>query len=148
MAIDISAEVAIDRSRADVAAFAMDPLNDPAWIGGVVESKALSDRPFGRGTKVARVAKFMGRRMEYTTEAVEYEPGAGVTMQADSPFPMTIRYEFLERDGGTLARIRVRGEGSGFYRLAAPLLAMAVRRNVSRDLESLKRLLEADADVG
>ncbi|MCH8850803.1 MAG: SRPBCC family protein [Chloroflexi bacterium] len=144
MGIDITAEVTIERPREAVAAFAMDSANDPAWIGGVVESKALTDGPFGKGSKVGRTAKFLGRRMEYTTEVVEYEPSALVAMRAESPFPMTIRYEFVERAGRTLARIRVTGEGSGFYNLAAPLLAMMVKRNVSRDLRTLKRLLESD----
>ena len=144
MGIDITGEVTIERPREAVAAFAMDSANDPAWIGGVVESKALTDGPFGKGSKVGRTAKFLGRRMEYTTEVVEYEPPALVAMRAESPFPMTIRYEFVERAGRTLARIRVTGEGSGFYNLAAPLLAMMVKRNVSRDLRTLKQLLESD----
>ncbi|MCH8025821.1 MAG: SRPBCC family protein [Chloroflexi bacterium] len=147
MAIDITAEVTIDRKREDVAWFAMDPENDPVWIGGIVEAKMVTEPPFGRGTKVARVAKFLGRRMEYTPEVLAYEPGKLLEMSTDVPFEMTIRYEFEDADGGTLARIRVQGEGSGFYRLASPLLARMVKRNVSRDLRTLKRLLEASADT-
>ena len=144
MGIDITAEVTIERPREAMAAFAMDAANDPAWIGGIVESNLVPDGPFGKASKVARTAKFLGRRMDYTTEVVEYQRSALVAMRAESPFPMTIRYEFVESEGRTLARIRVTGEGSGFYNLAAPLLAMMVKRNVSRDLRTLKRLLESD----
>ena len=147
MAIDITAEVTIDRKREDVAWFAMDPENDPVWIGGIVEAKMVTEPPFGKGTRVARVAKFMGRRMEYTPEVIGYEPGKLLEMSTDVPFEMTIRYEFEDAGDGTLARIRVQGEGSGFYRMAAPLLARVVKRNVSSDLRTLKRLLESSADT-
>ena len=147
MAIDITAEVTIDRKREDVAWFAMDPENDPVWIGGVIEAKMVTKPPFGKGTKVARVAKFLGRRMEYTPEVIRYEPGKLLEMSTDVPFEMTIRYEFEDAGDGTLARVRVQGEGSGFYRLAAPLLARVVKRNVSSDLQTLKRLLESSADT-
>ena len=147
MAIDITAEVNINRKRDDVVWFAMDPENDTVWIGGIIEAKIVTELPFGKGTKVARVAKFLGRRMEYTPEVIAYEPGKLLEMSTDVPFEMTIRYEFEDAGGGTLARIRVQGEGSGFYKLAAPLLARMVKRNVSSDLRALKQLLESSAET-
>ncbi len=56
---------------------------------------------------------------------------------------MTIRYTFTEAAGGTKMTIRVQGDGSGFYKVAAPLLGMMVKRNVSKDLERFKVLLES-----
>ena len=147
MNIDVKAEVVINRPKDEVAGFAMNADNDPIWIGGIVEAKVVTEPPFGKGTKVARVAKFMGRRMEYTPEVIRYEPGKLLEMSTDVPFEMTIRYEFEDAGDGTLARIRVQGEGSGFYRLAAPLLARMVKRNVTSDLRTLKRLLESGADT-
>ena len=145
MAVDISVQIVIIEPREEVAAFASNPDNDPAWIGGIVEAKTLTDPPFGKGTKVARVASFLGRRMEYEPEVVEYEPNALVSMKAETPFPMTIRYEFADVEGGTKMTIRVQGGGSGFYSVAAPLLSMMVRRNVWQDLKRLKELLESEA---
>ncbi len=83
--------------------------------------------------------------MHYTPEVVEYEPGALVAMSTDQPFPMTIRYEFTDAgsNGVTRMTIRVQGEGSGFYQVAAPLLGVMVKRNVSNDLKRLKVLLES-----
>ena len=144
--VDIQAQVVIDRSRDDVARFAMDPSNDPTWIGGIAEATMLTDPPFGKGTKVRRVASFLGRRMEYTPEVVEYVPNTRLVMSTDTPFDMTISYEFEERGAATLARIRVQGGGGGFYKLAAPLLGRMVKRNVTRHLRALKRLLGARAD--
>ena len=147
MSIDISAEIIIDRPKDDVASFVTNPGNDPAWIGGIVESEMLTDPPLGQGTKVRRVAKFLGRRMEYVPEVVEYVPSSRLVMRTDKPFDMMIAYEFEEMGGGTRVRLQVQGEGSGFFRLADPLMGPAVRRNVSNDLKALKRLLESRASA-
>lgn len=143
MAVDVTAEVVIARACSDVMAYATEPANDSAWIGGVVEAELESPPPIGLGAKVRRFAKFLGRRFTYMTEVVAWEPGAAVTMSATSPFPMTIRYEFGQNGAGTVARIRVQGEGSGFFKLAEPLLARQVKGNVSKDLQRLKKLLES-----
>ena len=143
MSIDVTAEIKIGRARGDVAIYATDASNDPLWIGGVVESGVLSDGPVRQGTRVARVAKFLGRRIEYVNEVIEYDPGVRLVMKSVAgPFPMTVSYEFEEAEGGTLAQIQVRGEAEGFFKLAAPVLARFVRRSIMRDLETLKGLLE------
>ena len=147
MSIDVKAEIVIHRSREDVADFVTNSDNDSIWIGGIVEAKMVTAPPLAVGTKVARVATFLGRRMEYGPEVVEYSPNSLLTMHTDSPFPMRIRYKFEEAIGGTLARIHIQGGGTGFYRLASPLLARVVKRNISSDLETLKELLESEADT-
>ena len=147
MDIDVSAEVVINRPRKEVATYVENPENEPVWIGGIVESKPLTDPPVGVGTRVQRVATFMGRRMRYTPEVVEYHPGALLVMSTDSPFPMTISYQFEDAaGGGTVARIRIEGGGAWYYKLAGPLLGLAVRRNITKDLRRLKALLESERD--
>lgn len=143
MRIDVSTQVTIGRSRDDVAAYAMDPAHDPEWIGGIIEAEQETPPPIGVGTRVRRVASFLGRKMDYTPEVVEYEPGRKLVMTTDRPFDMTISYGFEDHAEGTRASIRIQGEGSGFYRVASPLLAPMVRRRVTKDLEALRDLLEA-----
>ena len=147
MSIDVTVEAVIGRSPEDVARFAMNPENDRRWIGGIVEAEALTDPPTHAGTRVRRVAKFLGKRIEYVLEVVDHDPSRRLVMRAVSgPFPLTVHYEFAGADGGTRARIRNQGDASGFYRLAAPLLARLVQRRVARDLKTLKALLEAERD--
>lgn len=43
----------------------IDHRNDPAWIGGISESELLGDPPIAVGSRVRRVASFLGRRIEY-----------------------------------------------------------------------------------
>ena len=144
MSIDITAEVIIGRHCAEVATFAMDPVNDPTWIGGISESRMLTDPPMAKGARVSRVASFLGKRIEHGNEVDEYDPPRLLAMHSVAgPFPMNIRYQFEEAGQGTLTRIRVQGEATGFFKLATPLLARMVKGRVSKDLRALKRIMES-----
>ncbi len=145
MSIDVNAETLIDRPKEEVASFAMNAENDPIWIDGISEARMLTDPPMAEGTQVERVARFLGRRIRYVNEVVEYDPEALLVMRSiKGPFPMTITYQFDEAESATLARIRVQGDAVGFYRLAAPVLSRAVKRSITNDLKSLKHLLESE----
>ena len=148
MAINVVAEIHIVRPRGDVADYAVNPENDAVWIGGIRSARMLTDPPVRVGTRVARVASFMGKRIEYAPEVVAFEANSLLTMKTDKPFDMLISYEFEDYEAGTLARIRIQGGGSGFFKLAAPLLSPAVKRNIKSDLRNLKAILEAPPTDG
>jgi hypothetical protein len=60
-----------------------------------------------------------------------------------APFPMRVTYEHrVAGAGSTEVSVRVEGDTGRFYALVAPLLDLAVRRSISRDLRNLKQLLE------
>jgi uncharacterized membrane protein len=121
MAVDVRAEIVINRPRDEVASYAMNPDNDPVWITGISEATMLTERPLAEGTRVQRLARFLGRRIEYVLEVVEHEPVALLAMRSvKGPFPMEVTYEFQEVAEGTLVRIRLQGDAGGFYRLAGP----------------------------
>ena len=136
MSVDITARVQIARDPAAVAAYMTDPDNDPQWIGGLREAELLDDGPVAVGSRVRRLAYFLGRRVEYVNEIVALD-GTQLEMRSiEAPFPMHITYRFEPlADGGTAVSNHVRGGGP---RLLAPL----VRRNVQRDLERLRDVLE------
>jgi uncharacterized membrane protein len=141
---DVTVETRVDRPRGEVAAYATDWRNDCDWIGALTDVDLVTERPFGVGSRVRRVASFLGKRIEYVNEVVELEPGRRLVMRSvKAPFRMTVTYEFEEADGGTTMRIRTEGDASGFYRVAGPMLARAVRKGVARDLARLKAKLES-----
>jgi uncharacterized protein YndB with AHSA1/START domain len=143
MPIDVTAESTIARRREDVAAFAMEAENDTRWIGGISSARRLTQGPTAVGTRVERVAHFLGRRVEYEMEVVELVPGKRIVMRSSrSPFPMRVTYSFEERDAATVARVRVEGGPEGFYRIAGGLMAPAVKRNIQADVKRLKELME------
>lgn len=145
MAVDVFAEVEIARPRAEVAAFMFEPRNDAIWTTGVVEVEPEQDGPLRTGTAVKRISKFLGRRFGYRIEVVDADIDRFVEMTAKEPFEMRVRYELEDRgEGRTLARIRTSGGGTGFFKVAAPLLGRMVRRSITNDLENLKTYLEGD----
>jgi uncharacterized membrane protein len=148
VSIDVVAEVRVDRPREQVAAYMTDPANDPSWIGGLREARLLGDPPLSEGTRVQRVASFMGRRIDYVLEITELAHGRLLDMTSvKAPFPMRVTYSFEDADGGrTLVRNRVRG-GGGFFSLGSPLFAPLVKRNVQKDLERLRDLLAQSPPV-
>lgn len=90
-------------------------------------------------------AQFLGRRLAYTYEVRELVPGERLVQSTDEgPFPMETTYTWEDAPGGgTRMTLRNRGEPSGFGKVAAPMMAGAMRRANRKDLARLKELLEA-----
>jgi len=145
MAVDVVTEIVIDRPRSEVAAFASDPDNAMRWYENIEAVEWEAPPPLVVGSKVAFVARFLGRRLSYTYEVRELVPGERFVMStAEGPFPMETTYSWSDTPGGgTAMTLRNRGEPSGFSRAAAPMLAKAMRRANRKDLEQLKRLVES-----
>ena len=142
MAIDIRAVIDVARPREQVAAYLRDPGNDPSWIGGLRSARLVTDPPVGVGSRVERVASFLGRRIEYVNEITELTGTRLAMRSVRSPFPMRVTYGFEDVGQATEVSVRVEGDASRAYRLADPIMATLVRRSVRRDLRTLKRVLE------
>lgn len=144
MAVDVVSEIAIERPPEVVSAYASDPSNAPSWYVNIKSVEWRTPPPVQLGSKVAFVAQFLGRRLAYTYEIVELEPGQRLVMRtAEGPFPMETTYEWEPAArGGTTMRLRNRGQPSGFSKLAAPMMEAAMRRANRKDLQQLKALLE------
>jgi hypothetical protein len=69
LAVDVLTEIEIARPRDAVSAYAANPDNATTWYENIerVERKTES--------RVAFVARFLGRRLAYTYEIVELVPG-------------------------------------------------------------------------
>jgi uncharacterized membrane protein len=143
--VDVRTEIEIDRPRGEVAAYASDPGSAPAWYEKIRSVEWKSAPPLVVGSQVAFVAQFLGRRLAYTYEIRALEPDERLVMStAEGPFPMETTYTWEDTpSGGTRMSLRNRGEPSGFSKLAAPLMASAMRRANRNDLQALKKILEA-----
>ena len=143
MPVDVTATGTIGRPREDVAAYLQDPANDTTWIGGLRSARLLTPGPVAVGSRVERVASFLGRRVEYVNEITELTGDRLVMRSVRSPFPMRVTYGYERAgDGATEVSVRVEGDAGRYYALLAPLLGVAVRRSIARDLRNLKRVLE------
>jgi uncharacterized membrane protein len=144
MPVDVTTEIVIERPAAEVAAYAADPSNVPSWYANIESVEWKSPPPAAVGSLVAFVARFLGRRLEYTYELVELVADQRLVMRTrQGPFPMETTYTWEPVGAGsTLMRLRNRGEPAGFSKLVAPFMATAVRRANTKDLAALKALLE------
>jgi hypothetical protein len=145
MDVDVRTEILVSRPPDAVAAYAAHPDNAPDWYVNIKSVEWRTPPPLRVGSRVAFVAQFLGRRLAYVYEVVEWEPGRRLVMRtADGPFPMETTYEwFVERDGRTRMALRNRGRPTGFSSLAAPFLSVAMRRANRKDLARLKDRLES-----
>jgi hypothetical protein len=148
MAVDVVTDIVIHRPCAEVAAFAGDPTNAPRWYANIESVQWQTPPPVRVGSRMDFVARFLGRRLAYTYEIVTLEPDARLVMRtAQGPFPMETTYTWQAVDAGhTRMTLRNRGEPAGFGKVAAPVMAAAMRRANRKDLAALKLILERTGD--
>jgi uncharacterized protein YndB with AHSA1/START domain len=147
VAVDVQCERTIPRPRAEVAGYAADPDNTTAWYANIKAVEWETPRPLRVGSRLAFIATFLGRRLSYTYEIRELAPGERLVMStAQGPFPMETTYTWQDAgDGATRMTLRNRGEPAGFKKVAAPVMARAMRRAMTKDLERLSATLERRA---
>ncbi len=144
MPVDVQTTIEINRPCNAVAEYASDPDNATAWYRNIKSVDWQTAPVLAVGSRVRFVAQFLGRRLAYTYEIAELEPGARLVMRtADGPFPMETTYTFAATpNGATTMTLRNRGEPRGFANIASPFMARAMRRANRNDLVRLKALLE------
>jgi len=142
--VDVITRTEIDRPRAEVAAYVSDPDNAIAWYENITSVRWESPPPAKVGSRIAFLARFLGRELAYTYEVREIVGDERFVMStAQGPFPMETTYSWEDTaSGGTRMTLRNRGEPAGFSRIATPALAAAMRRANRKDLARLKALLE------
>jgi len=145
MAVDVQVETVIARPVGEVAAYAGDPSHAPEWYSNIESVDWQTPPPMRVGSRLAFVARFLGRRIEYVYEIVELVPGARLVMQTDGkPFPMRTTYEWETADGGaTRMVLRNNGKPTGFAAIGARPMAAAMRSAMTKDLARIRTILES-----
>ncbi len=114
--IKVETSIIINRPLAEVFAYVVDLNTRANWQEGLVEAKQTSSGPTGVGST--------------------YRSTSG-------PFPLQGRFEFEPADGGTRVRFFVEFQPGGFFKLADPVLAGTLQKQMQTSLDNLKKLLEA-----
>jgi uncharacterized protein YndB with AHSA1/START domain len=145
VSVDVETQITIDRGRAEVAAYAIDPDNAREWYANIESAELETPRPVAVGSQMRFVARFMGRRLAYTYRVEELVPDERLVMRTDEgPFPMETTYSWTDAGpDATKMTLRNRGEPAGFAKVGTPLMEAAMRRANRKDLTQLKRILEA-----
>jgi hypothetical protein len=146
MPVDVLTDIVIDRPAGEVAAYAGNPDNAPAWYVNIQSVEWKTPPPIRVGSQIAFVARFLGRRLAYTYELVDLVPDTRLVMRtAEGPFPMETTYTWEPLgQRSTRMSLRNRGQPSGFAKVLTPFMEAAMRRANRKDLARLKALLERD----
>jgi hypothetical protein len=121
----------------------MDPDNATMWYRNITGVEWKTPRPLRVGSRIAFMAKFLGRTITYVYEVEELVPHELLAMTtSEGPFAMATTYSWSDiGNGGTKMTLRNRGRPSGFANITAPMMTRAIRRANSKDLARLKEIL-------
>lgn len=143
--IEIRAQVEIECSPEAIFDFLADMSNNPTWQKGMQECRWTSDPPLQLGSTYDQVARFLGKEIVSSFVVTEFEPGHRIRIQTTSgTMPIDVTREVVTvADGRSSVSATVRGDPTGVFRLAAPMMRLMVHRSVTRDYRRLKELLES-----
>jgi hypothetical protein len=144
--VDVKTHIVINASLEKVASYAMDPDNAPHWYVNIKSVVWKSPKPLQIGSRIAFVAFFLGKKLEYTYEVKSKTKDELVMATADGPFPMETTYSFGSiADNKTQMTLRNQGQPSGFSAIFSPFMTFMMRRANNKDLSLLKNILEGSA---
>jgi carbon monoxide dehydrogenase subunit G len=132
----VRAELTIEIARTpeDVFSYLTDVSNLPDWQTGV---KSATERD-GR---IEESRSLFGKEIDTTLEIVEEEAPRLFTLRTlEGPLQLTVRHELEPADEGTRMTVTAEGDVPGF---AAGLLARRAEKQIRKDFERLKEILEA-----
>jgi uncharacterized protein YndB with AHSA1/START domain len=145
--IEFTIEETIGRPPSEVFAFVTDPAQLPRWQTNTVSADPEPEGPLRVGSRLREVHRGPGgRELQSVAEVVELEPERRFSLDMlEGPLPLDARLCFEPAPGGTRFAFTVRGELSGPFRLAQPLLRRTLEREFGRHCAALKRVLESGA---
>jgi uncharacterized protein YndB with AHSA1/START domain len=149
--MNVTAEhtVTIERPPSEVFDYLTNVDNLPDWQGGVVDVRKETEGPVRVGTRFVETRRFLGRRLESTLEVTEHAPPQRFSLRVvQGPVQFEVRHVLEAADGGTRLNAVLEGDPGGFFKIAAPLVAMQGRRQMESDFGAMKTLLESRARAG
>ena len=137
----------IDQPVDQIFEYVSNPENDPTWVPVSLRHEMLSPAPMRLGSITEEDVWFLGRRMRYAWEIIQYEPPTAFAARSISgPIPATIRV-LLEPLDGAHTKVILVGEVQlrGVYKPMEVVMRWVAREQFGTQLRTLKNLLESEA---
>lgn len=145
----IDETVVITRPVGEVFDFLVLARNLPRWDSSALECAQVGDAAVTVGTRYRGASLVLGRRIQWTTEVVDFVPGVrAVSRSVDGPLTFTVSYEVSAAPEGTVLRYRLAAESGlsgAFGRAIEPVVERAQTKVVRANLTTLARLLNKRA---
>jgi uncharacterized membrane protein len=98
--VDVTTAIEIARPREVVAAYAADPDHVGDWYANIDRVTWETEKPMTIGTRLAFVARFLGRTLSYTYEVIAFVPAERLVIAtAEGSFPMETTYTWADLPG-------------------------------------------------
>lgn len=141
----VQGTVEINRPLPEVFNYVSDAGNYPKWMAHALEVRTETPDPPRQSDRFVVAIKSVGRRFETPYVRTSYESDRRYTDQAvGGPIPNHQWHSaFQEVPGGTRLTRTVDIESRGLLKLLEPLQKRAAERQLRKDLQTLKDLVEA-----
>jgi len=142
MQAELTIEIA--RTPEDVFAYLSDVSNLPAWQSGVRSAELVDGGEVRKGARMVESRNVLGKELRTTLEISELEPPRVFALHAlDGPAPFDVRHELEAAGAGTRLRVTVEGDPAFLPGFASGLVARRLEKQVRKDFERLKQVLES-----
>lgn len=142
--ISIERSLFITRPADEVWDFLANPANNAQWQGSTEASEWTSEGPPGVGSTQHSVTRFLGRKIEATSEVTIWDPPYQQGSKLVSgPIPFETDMTLESQDNGTQITMTFQAEVGGFFKIAEGLAGKQAEKQIDTDLGALKLLLEA-----
>lgn len=147
--IRIESSIQISQPRDRVFDFLTDVDNLPKWQTGVIQSKRLTEGSVRAGFQFEETAKVGPWRLHTICTVTDIKAGERFAFQAKSSGPLDYEgsFDLQPVAGGTRLTLNGSARLKGLWRLLQPVLAGDLRKETRTELETMKRLLEANPSV-
>ena len=137
--------VEINRPVHEVFNYVSDVGNYPTWMADALEVRTDTPGPPRQSDRFVVAIKSVGRRFETPYERTSYESDRRYTDRAlGGPNPNHLWHSaFQEVPGGTRFTRTVDVESGGLLKLLEPVQKRAAGRQLRKDLQTLKQVVEA-----
>jgi uncharacterized protein YndB with AHSA1/START domain len=140
--------IEIARRPEDVFSYATDFSHFPEWQAGVATVRRESDAPLGVGSRAAVTRQAGPRKLARTEEITEFNPPRSWTVcGVGGPLTAIAKGTIEPLDNGERTRVTIalEFEAHGIGKSLLPLVRRQARRQLPRNEQRLKELLEGDA---
>jgi 2-polyprenyl-6-methoxyphenol hydroxylase-like FAD-dependent oxidoreductase/carbon monoxide dehydrogenase subunit G len=144
----IAASIEVSRRPEEVFSYATDLSRFPEWQGNVVSAQWDDSAPLGVGSRAAVIRRVGPRTLATTEEITELSPPRSSTVRGVGCSTTAIAKTTIEPlDNGNRSRVTItfEFEANGIGRLLLPLVIRQVRKQLRRNVEKLKAVLERGA---